>query len=150
MTTTRLKFGIPDIELTCGEGMRVNPSTFAGHHLVALFCPTDSERAGREVDAYLQRASEFVASDAWILTFADQCSPAPQERRLMMVADADMRAWKAFGDLTETPERFDRKDGAVFLFTRGGGLQGHWRGAGHVDDVLRALRRPASQPRPES
>jgi peroxiredoxin len=37
MSATR-NYGIPDIELPLPKGGTVNPSDFAGHELVVLFC----------------------------------------------------------------------------------------------------------------
>lgn len=147
MMITPLKFGIPNIDLTCSPEMSINPSAFAGHHLVALFCPTDEDQAAREIEAYRRRARDLVSEDAWILAFGDQCSRVPQIGQPLMIADADRRAWVAFRDLADSPEALDRADGAVFLFTRGGGLQRYWHGSGHVQDVLEELQRPASQHR---
>lgn len=139
-----LKFGIPDIDLTCSPELSVNPSTFAGHQLVALFCPTDAEGGAREIEAYAKHSCEFAAEDAWILAFADQCLATPQVGQPILIADKDRRAWVAFRDLTGSPESLDRGDGATFLFGRGGGLHRYWHGPGHALDVLEELRRPAS------
>lgn len=149
MTTAPLKFGIPDIGLTCGKGGTINPSTFAGHELVVVFCPTDSEQAAREIDAYRKHAADFVARDIWILTIGDQCEPTTrvQAGNPMLIADTDRHAWVAFRDLTHSPETLDRADGATFLFTRGGGLHCYWHGSGHVHAVLEELRSPMTQRR---
>ena len=146
MTTTHLKFGIPDIELTCRLGSTVNPSSFAGHSLVVVFCPSDPEQAANEAEAYRKHASEFVAHDAWILAFGEDCRTAPDgAAQLLTIADEDRHAWTAFRDLTDSAETLDRGDGATFLFRRGGGLNRYWHGPGHVHDVLNELAMPASQ-----
>ena len=149
MTTIPLKFGIPDIDLPCGEGARINPSTFAGHDLVAVFCPVDPEEAARELDAYREQAGHFVARDAWILAFGDQCAPAtPGEAgNPLLIADPDRQAWDAFQNVAHSPESLDRGNGATFLFTRGGGLHCYWQGSGHVHDVLAELQNPLTQRR---
>ena len=143
--TTPLRFGIPDIDLACSQDVSINPSAFAGHHLIALFCPIDEEQAADEITSYRRRARDFVTEDAWILAFADQCARLPQIGQPLLIADPSRRAWVAFRDLADSPEALDRADGAAFLFTRGGGLQRCWHGAGHVDDVLKELHKPASQ-----
>ena len=144
---TPLRFGLPDIELTCSPEVAINPSAFAGHHLIALFCPTDEDEAAQEIAAYRKHSSELVVEDARILAFGNQRAGAPQIGQPLIIADTDRRAWIAFRDLTDSRETLDRADGAVFLFTRGGGLQRFWHGSGHVLDLLEELRGPASQHR---
>jgi hypothetical protein len=144
MATTGLKFGIPDIELGCFSGMKINPSSFVGHELIALFCPIDPAGAAREIAAYTRHFGDFVDCDAWLLTFADQCSNAAVDgaRRLLTIPDPDRRAWIAFRNVAHDPEELDRSSGAVFLFSRGGALHRYWHGDGHVDGVLAELHAP--------
>src|SRR4029079_19223657 len=89
-----LRFGIPDIELSCDSGTKVNPASFAGHELIVLFCPTDAAEAGQEIAAYRKHCADFVARDAWLLTFADQCGDVAVEGadRVMTVPDPDEQA----------------------------------------------------------
>jgi len=147
MATIEFKYGIPDIELGCEAGSKINPSCFAGHALIALFCPLDAGAAAQEIEAYRRHSADFVARDAWLLAFADQSSDASVDgpARVLTIPDRDRHAWVAFRDLTGHPEEFDRSSGATFLFTRGGGLHRYWHGAGHVDEVLEELRMPSSQ-----
>lgn len=148
MTTPHLKFGIPDIELACSEGRKINPSSFAGHSLVVVFCPLDPEQAASEAEAYRRLASKFVAHDAWILAIGEDCgSPPHGATQLLTISDADRHAWTAFRDLTDSAETLDRGDGAVFFFSRGGGLHRYWHGSGHAHDVLEELQTPVSQHR---
>jgi peroxiredoxin len=149
MTTVPLKFGIPDICLSCGAGETINPSTFAGHELIVVFCPTDLEEGAEEIDAYRKHAAEFVACDAWILGIGDQCGPTTsgQAGKPLLISDPDRHAWVAFRNLTHSPETLDRADGATFLFTRGGGLHRYWHGSGHVHEVLEELRSPLTERR---
>lgn len=151
MTTVALKFGIPDIGLTCGEGRTINPSAFAGHELVVVFCPRNAEQASHELDAYRKHAADFVERDTWILAFGEECGPSipGQAANPLLIADTDRQAWVAFRDLTNSPETLDRADGATFLFTRGGGLHRYWHGSGHVHEVLEELRSPLTQRRDE-
>jgi len=144
---TNLRFGIPDIELSCDSGTKVNPASFAGHELIVLFCPTDAAEAGQEIAAYRKHCADFVARDAWLLTFADQCGDVAVEGadRVMTVPDPDWHAWVAFRNLTPHPEEYARADGATFLFGRGGDLRGYWRGSGHAHDVLAELQSPSAE-----
>ena len=145
-----LKFGIPDIDIACGAGRKVNPSAFAGHELVVVFCPADPEQAAFEIDSYRKYAANFVEYDAWVLVFGDQCDLGPgQVGHPQLIADTDRHAWVAFRDLTHSPETLDRADGATFLFTRGGGLHCYWHGSGHVHEVLEELRSPPTERRQE-
>ena len=146
MSSANLKFGIPDIELGCVSGAKINPSSFAGHELIALFCPLDPTSAAREIAAYRRHGAEFVERDAWLLTFAEHCDDVSVNgaARALAIPDPERHAWVAFRDLTEHPEQLDRSSGATFMFTRGGGLHRYWHGAGHVDDVLAELRAPCS------
>jgi hypothetical protein len=147
MTAIDLRYGIPDIELGCAAGTKINPSCFAGHELIALFCPLDAVEAAQEIEAYRRHSAEFVERDAWLLTFHDQCSDPSVDGpvRVLTIPDHDRRAWVAFRDLTGHSEEFDRNSGATFLFTRGGGLHRYWHGVGHVDEVLKELHIPWSQ-----
>lgn len=147
MTTAHLKFGIPDLDLTCESGVTVNPSSFAGHELIVLFCPDDSEQAAQEMRLYRRHCADIVGRDAWILAFGDECETAAVDgtTRILTVPDLNRRAWTAFRDLTDCPEAFERGSGAVFLFTRGGNLHRYWHGPGHVHQVLAELQSPSSE-----
>jgi hypothetical protein len=149
MASTDLKFGIPDLELCCASGAKLNPASFAGHELIALFCPIDVAKSAQEIAAYRQHSVELVKRDAWLLTFADHCDDLSVDgaERVLTIPDPEKRAWVAFRNLTTHPEEMDRSSGATFLFTRGGGLHRYWHGAGHVDEVLSELRVPSSQHR---
>lgn len=147
MAYGKLSFGIPDLELGCSSGQKINPAKFAGHELIALFCPLDTAAATQEIAAYRDHCDEFVARDAWLLTFAEHCGDLAVDGAgsNLTIRDPDRHGWVAFRNLTEHPEEMDRNSGATFLFTRGGGLHRYWHGAGHVDEVLSELRTPSSQ-----
>jgi hypothetical protein len=137
MMATGLRFGIPDIDCVSSAGVKVNPSALAGHALVVLFLPTNQAAASAEVAAYLDHRNELVAHDAWIVAFAD---PGLGERcRIITLTDAQLRAWRAFTGLVDSPARLDRNQGATFFFTRGGKLHRYWSGPGHLSDVLQEL-----------
>ena len=144
MTENPLRFGIPDVELRCTFGLSINPSSFAGHELVVVFCPADPAEAAKEISAYRRRIAEFVDHDAWILAIGDACAQeeAKGPERVLAILDPDHQAWFAFRDLTDCPEAFDRERGATFFFTRGGNLHRFWHGPAHVDDVLSELPDP--------
>jgi hypothetical protein len=144
MDPAHLKFAIPDLELGCEAGLKVNPSSFAGHELIVLFCPTGRESAAKEIGDYRSRADEFVKHDAWLLTFADDGQALEESRgKLLIIPDANRRAWAAFRNLTGRADEFDRSNGATFLFTRGGNLHRYWHGPGHLHEVLEELARPS-------
>lgn len=146
MASRNLKFGIPDIELSCSSGTKINPASFAGHELIALFCPLDPAASAEEIAAYRRHFEEFTGRDAWLLTFAEHGEEVGQgEGRMLMLPDSDRHGWVAFRNLTHHPEELDRDSGAIFLFTRGGGLHRYWHGSGHVDEVLAELRTPSSE-----
>lgn len=147
MASRDLTFGIPDIELGCTSGTKINPSSFAGHELIALFCPLNAGAAAQEIAAYLHHSAEFARRDAWLLTFAESCADiaVDGETRVLTIPDPDRHAWAAFRNLSAHPEEMDRSSGATFLFTRGGGLHRYWLGSGYVDEVLAELRIPSSQ-----
>jgi hypothetical protein len=140
MNSVELKFGIPDIDLPCPSGSKVNPASFAGHDLIVLFGPLDPVAAAQEIAAYGEQIAEFVASDAWLLAFADECSGVGGRSRVLTIPDPERHAWVAFRDITDHPEEMDRSSGAVFLFTRGGNLHRYWHGSGHVDEIIAELR----------
>ncbi len=143
MNSVELKFGIPDVEFTCASGRKVNPASFAGHDLIVLFGPLDPVASAQEIAAYRDLGAEFVASDAWLLAFADECADNQGAARVLTIPDPDRRAWIAFRDMTAHPEEMDRSSGAVFLFTRGGNLHRYWHGSGHVGEIIAELRTPS-------
>ena len=146
VAATDLKFGIPDIELVSSSGSKLNPSAFAGHQLIALFCPTDVNASDREIAAYRHHSAELVARDAWLIVFAQRYDSSPNdEARVLTFPDLEGHAWAAFRNLTPHPEEMDRDHGAIFLFTRGGCLHAYWQGAGHVGEVLAELGSPSAQ-----
>jgi len=145
MNAAELKFGIPDIDLGCISGTRINPSSFAGHELIVLFCPSDANAAAREIAAYHRYSIEFANRDAWLLTFADESGDIKADGlgRVLTIPDPNRHAWVAFCNATAHPEVFDRSSGATFLFMRGGGLHRYWLGRGHADEVLAELQIPS-------
>ncbi len=144
MKSVELKFGLPDLELSCSADRKINPASFAGHDLIVLFSPIDA--SDQEIAAYRHHCDEFVKRDAWLLAFADECDlHVSGQERVLTIADPERRAWTAFRDLTSHAEELDRGDGATFLFTRGGSLHRYWHGRGHVQDVLAELRKPSAE-----
>lgn len=141
MNALDLKFGIPNMELGCASGAKVNPSSFAGHDLVVLFCPLDMSAASDEIAAFREHSAEFVERDAWLLTIAEVAGDLAEDGdgRVLTIPDAGRQAWVAFRDLTPHAEKLDRESGATFLFSRGGNLHRYWHGPGHVADVLAEL-----------
>jgi peroxiredoxin len=143
MTETDLKFGIPDIALPKAGGGFVNPSDFAGHQLIIVFCPTEPSAAARELSEYGAQASELCDNDAWIVGICDdeaESSVAAKESCFSVAADQERAAWEAFRSLSGHRRELQRDKGAVFLFGRGGSLQRAWAGAGHASEVTRELK----------
>lgn len=136
--SAKLNYGIPDIELPLPEGGTVNPSDFAGHELVVLFCPLDRVAAARELADYNRHADQLSNNDAWMVAVCDDPKTLPASR-ITLAADPDLGAWRAFGECLDPPEQIPRGGGAAFLFGRGGCLTRVWQGPGHVDDVVKEL-----------
>lgn len=144
MPRTGLRFGIPDMTFGCAGGPAVNPSSFAGHALVILFCPADPLQAGEEVASYRGHCAELVDQDAWVLAFgAERAALEEGPGRILALEDPCGGAWDAFRRLADEPGRFARESGATFFFTRGGNLHRSWPGPGHVAEVLSELRNPS-------
>lgn len=145
MDDARLRFGIPDLELGCPDGRSVNPATFVGHQLIVLFLPVEEAAAVRELGDYASYAQEFADNDAWVLNIVSEVRPSLAVRGgcHALVIDPRNEAWRAFERLVEHRPAPPRAGGAVFLFSRGGGLQRAWAGPGHAQDVVRELVRPA-------
>ena len=140
MLAGKLNFGIPDIDLTWSCGGTVNPSCFAGHQLAVLFLPTDPRRQAKEFGSYEKHADDFAGSDAWFLVIGT-APDGIQKYKTPIAYDRDDLAWNAFAELERPdPAVLSRPEGAAFLFTRGGGLQRVWAGAGHADEVIRELK----------
>jgi hypothetical protein len=130
-------FGIPHVELSSERGKTFNPTDFAGHPLVMLFCPTEQSAAERELAAYNGLAESLAYNDAYMVAIC--CTEAGQPAsRILVSADAE-RAWNALSKCLDGAEKPDPDKGAVFLFGRGGCLTKVWRGLGHANEVAKAL-----------
>lgn len=136
MPNTRT-LGLPDIELAGAKGRTVNPSYFAGHDLVVLFCPVDGAAAARELAEYNASADALAYNDAYMVAVCSSEVGSPASRTL--VATDVERAWNAFSGCLGKSERPRRDEGAVFLFGRGGCLRHVWPGVGHAKEVVRWL-----------
>ena len=136
------RYGIPDVELPKVGGGTVNPADFVGHEVIVLFCPADAEAAERDVADYVLHLDDFCESDAWVIGICDKEQPpcAHPDGPLTMALDGQGLAWHAFQDLLEPGRQIPRKQGAVFLFDRGGGFRRSWAGSGHAADVALAVR----------
>ena len=134
----KLNYGIPNIELPLPKGGTVNPSDFAGHELVVLFCPLDRVAAARELADYNRHADQLSYNDAWMIAVCDDTKALPASR-ITLAAEPDLSAWKAFGESLDPPKQLPRGEGAVFLFGRGGCLTRAWQGPGHANDVVSEL-----------
>lgn len=137
MLTTRLKFGIPDVELSWSGGGSVNPSCFAGHQLVVLFLPKDQEQQRSEFERFEKLAEEISGTDAWFLVVGDE-THVRGASKTPVALDPDGIAWRAFKEVAGE-ETLERADGATLLFTRGGAFHRLWRGPGHAGEVLEEL-----------
>lgn len=147
MSPTRLRFGIPDIELLRTEGGKVNPGWFAGNALVVVFCPNASDAEASELSDYSKRSCDLNEYGAWLLTVSGSASAPEQLSQCPMATayDPDGIAWTAFSDIAPPDLKLDRKKGATFLFGRGGSLQEIWVGPGHAADVINELAQPCSE-----
>ena len=94
MLTTRLKYGIPDIELSWSCGGSVNPSCFAGHQLVVLFLPQDRDQQRAEFESYDKLAEELSGTDAWFLVIGDE-THIEGDAKTPVALDPDGKAWLA-------------------------------------------------------
>lgn len=129
--------GVPDIELAGAKGRTVNPSDFAGHDLVVLFCPADRQAAARELADYNALADALAYNDAYMVAVCEPEAGLPASR-ISVTTDAK-RAWEAFSNCLSKRERPSHDEGAVFLFGRGGCLRQVRPGVGHAKEVARWL-----------
>ena len=129
--------GLPDVELAGADGATVNPSNFAGHDLVVLFCPPDRQAAARELAEYNSLADALTYNDAYMVAVCDP-GEGKAASRVCIASDAG-RAWEAFGKCLDNQERDSTAEGATFLFGRGGCLRKVWPGVGHANEVMQAL-----------
>lgn len=137
MTAIR-DFGIPDIDLPCAKGGTVNPSSFAGHELVVLFCPSDRQAAAKELADYNLHADQLAYNDAWMVAVCDPVETPPASR-ISLAGDKDSFGWRSFCGRLAPARQPSRDEGAVFLFGRGGCLQRMWEGSGHASEVTEEL-----------
>lgn len=129
--------GLPDVELAGAEGRSVNPSHFAGHDLVVLFCPADRDAAARELAAYNAITGDLAYNDAYMIAVCDAGAGEPASR-ICIASDTD-HAWEAFRPCLDGHQQSSVTSGAAFLFGRGGCLRKVWRGCGYAAEVAEAL-----------
>lgn len=144
MSTTRLRFGIPDIELPRTEGGKVNPGWFAGNVFIVVFCPNAPDAEASELSDYSKRGCDLNKYGAWLLTVSGSAS-VPERKSQCPTAtafDPDGIAWTAFRDIAPPALTLDRTEGVTFLFGRGGSLQRIWVGPGHAAEVVGELAQP--------
>jgi hypothetical protein len=137
MLAGHLNFGIPDVDLPLGCGGKVNPSNFAGHQLVVLFLPADSEKQAAEFDSYERLFTELSHTDAWFVLVASEPCARP-DATTRIASDPDDKAWRAFKEVAGDAN-LDRQSGAAFFFTRGGAFHRLWAGPGHAREVAEEL-----------
>lgn len=140
MTAVPLKYGIPDVALARVGGGSVNPSDFAGHSLVVVFCPVDLAAEVHELQEFAQHACQLESYDAWLITIhRSDAAPAPGPGCPTASAiDPDDLAWAAFLDIVDSTT-LNRDEGSTFLFGRGGSLHHVWPGSGHAARVVDEL-----------
>jgi hypothetical protein len=137
MLRTKLKYGVPNIELDWSSGGTVNPTCFVGHQLVVLFLPKDARQQTAEFESYEKLAEELSGTDAWFLVVGDR--PYVKNGAKTPVAlDPDDKAWAALKEIAGDA-KLDRSTGAVFFFTRGGAFHRAWAGVGNADAVVKEL-----------
>jgi peroxiredoxin len=129
--------GLPDVELAGVQGAKVNPSNFAGHDLVVLFCPKDRQAAARELADYNALADSLAYNDAYMVAVCDPNAGEPASR--ICIASDSEHAWAAFSHCLGKSQRASTAAGAAFLFGRGGCLRQMWQGVGHATEVAQAL-----------
>jgi hypothetical protein len=122
-------------------GGTVNPSAFAGHVLVVLFCPASAPKGAED---FADPGCALSAYDGWLLRIrmpagvTEQRSPCAGAEAV----DADGTAWAAFRGIAPAGLELDPSKGATFLFARGGSLERVWPGVGRADEVIQELARP--------
>jgi hypothetical protein len=137
MLAADLNYGIPDIELPWNGGT-INPSCFAGHQLLVLFLPAEQERKAAWFDACTSLSQELPATDAWLLVIGTAPAAAAEGCPFPIALDRDGKAWDAFRNLADG-RGLDRRDGATFLFARGGALLRAWAGRAEPGTVAGVL-----------
>lgn len=129
---------LPDIELACAHGTRVNPSDFAGHQLLVMFCPANLPDAMHELEEYNSLADALAFNDAFLIVICDPNTGLPASR-VTLASDPEGLAWEALAGCLEEEVQADRDKGAAFLLGRGGCLNRSWHGQGHAQSVRKAL-----------
>lgn len=135
MPEPTLNFGIPTIDLARSSDGKVNPSSFAGHQLVVLFLPEDIPSQFAELQSYGECFDSLCATDAILLLVANNAVDTSRTIAL----DPDGKAWRLFLRAADNA-RIERREGAVFYFTRGGAFHRVWPGTGHANEVVAELR----------
>lgn len=130
-------YGIPNIDLAGQQGGTVNPSDFAGHDLILLFCPAEPRAATVELASYNALAEALAYNDAYMVAIC--CAEAGEPASRTLISNDAERAWNAVRKCLDGTEKPDPNEGAVLLFGRGGCLTKVWRGVGHANDVVQAL-----------
>jgi len=129
---------LPDIELSGANGARVNPSDFAGHELIVLFCPNKLLDATQELMEFNALSDALAFNDAYMIAICDPKAGSPASR-VTLASDPEGFAWNLLAECLSQQERAEADKGAVFLMGRGGCLKRSWHGAGHAQSVRQAL-----------
>jgi peroxiredoxin len=129
---------LPDIELSGANGSRVNPSDFAGHELIVLFCPAKLPDATQELAEYNALADAIAFNDAYMIAICDPKAGSPASR-VTLASDPQGLAWNLLAECLSPQERMEPDKGAAFLMGRGGCLKRSWHGSGHAQSVRHAL-----------
>ena len=151
--TPVLNKSLPDFEALATSGVKFTPSAFAGRTVVLYFYPKDhTPGCTTEAMQFRDRHKDFVKTGAVVFGISrDNMASHEKFRQNLelpfdLIADTEEKLCHMFG-VVKNKIMYGKKvkgiERSTFLIDAGGVLRAEWRGikvAGHVDDVLRAVK----------
>ena len=144
---------IPEFEAQATSGVKFTPQAFAGRSVVLYFYPKDhTPGCTTEAMQFRDRHKEFAKAGAVVFGVSrDNMASHDKFKQNLelpfeLIADTEEKLCHMFG-VVKNKIMYGKKvkgiERSTFLIDPGGKLHAEWRGikvAGHVDDVLKAVK----------
>jgi peroxiredoxin Q/BCP len=144
---------LPDFEAPATSGVKFTPAAYAGRAIVLYFYPKDhTPGCTTESMQFRDRHKEFLKAGAVVFGVSRDNMTSDEKFRhnlelpFELIADTEEKLCHMFG-VVKNKIMYGKKvkgiERSTFLIDAGGVLRAEWRGikvAGHVDDVLKAVK----------
>ena len=151
--TPVLNKALPDFEAQATSGVKFTPQAFAGHSVVLYFYPKDhTPGCTTEAMQFRDKHKDFQKAGAVVFGVSRDNMASHEKFRqnlelpFELIADTEEKLCHMFG-VVKNKIMYGKKvkgiERSTFLIDGQGVLRAEWRGikvAGHVDDVLKAVK----------